>query len=1116
MGLLSRSNLQIRNFASFKSLFAGKPTQVLTIGDRLEAARDCDMVELDRNEVTTENISVEAGRQYNIFLKVVSTSTRRDAAMLTFLIDVALTPDEAVKHFPRFTTAVGRPFVFIPNQSEEQNGGLTSVQFTVPPGARVLTIGARRWARDGNVQIGKCLVMEREGAKAVRATDRRLPGSRFCELVIDAGNASHLTTVAVFTTTLTFRDAQHRLLAEGGQVFSCAAYPGTPQAAAALPLPFEVPTGAVTIGISIASDDEQLPGLVQITPQALAQPVEAAGFVSSLKDRLDQRAAAIRTFTGKAAASSKDAVDDWLCSEKAGALQRAANLFGPDRNAETSSSVSTSFPVVSGTIVEIRLVPVLVPHLPEPRTVTFKSSFHDADGRELPHAGHQLSWSNWTRRQYPLAFETDAFDQQAHFAVPHYIVVPPYAVSLNVEAHGAAGNDPVPIQVQTVTVFDSEVASFLERCMAYIGQRAQFLARLACCLPATLEAAILSAMADEHKDCGNHLELLKGFLLSRPDMRVWQKAIATTSFDIPGLPRLLPEPALDEDAPAAKTSQLHVGVIGSRDFIYYLSVWHQVTPLTADVVSTAAEVLSFDLVVLQQSDRLAGDWPQSFFGFVDGSIPASTLETIRVMRRRGIPIVLVADPSPVFLRLLESWAAEVDWLAISGPGAEDEEVAARLGKRSNFVRFPLLVETRLHRPVVEERRPAFSILYSSISDLFDFRDNIEYLERIADAGLVIADRYWRLVIERTRSNLQAPALAERVFGSASTEQWAVLCRHAAVALFFEASLLPCYKTAQAIAEAIANGAVVVYVGDPLQLGEMADSVIAAHTPYQLSLVLRELRFDWYRQQVWLRAFRHLHRHCRFERFAHWLDRPALAEAPLEPTFPKATMITISKRPHLRDYCIEKFRCQTHPDVELVLILNTDVDEMALLDNTNDPRIRIYHVPKEFNIGYCLNMAIAGANGAIWLKCDDDDFYGPHYVEDMLNAFHFSGAAVVGKPQWYVYFEDEDAIYFRMVATDRERSVLRPGEFLTGATLAAQAAATGRDNLWFSSTIRMANDSEWVRAAQEKGMAIFFSDRSNFVVFRSADLGNHTWSMSNDALRRQSGRLVTGSRYDLIC
>ena len=101
-----------------------------------------------------------------------------------------------------------------------------------------------------------------------------------------------------------------------------------------------------------------------------------------------------------------------------------------------------------------------------------------------------------------------------------------------------------------------------------------------------------------------------------------------------------------------------------------------------------------------------------------------------------------------------------------------------------------------------------------------------------------------------------------------------------------------------MAEAIANGAVVVYVGDPLQLGELADSVVAVDTPYQLSLVLRQFRFDWHREQVWLRAFRRLHRQSRFERLATWLHGLSLTDAPTRPAAPKATMITISKRPHL--------------------------------------------------------------------------------------------------------------------------------------------------------------------------------------------------------------------------
>ena len=171
----------------------------MMISHQRNAARDCDLVKLARHEFVAAKVAVEGGGQYQIFLKVVSSSARRDAAMLTFSVDVPLNAEEAVKYFPRFTTAVGKPFTFVPNQSEEQNEGLTLVQFTAPPGARFLTIGARRWATDGDVEIGKCLVLEPQDGGTVSALDCTLPAGRFCELVIDAGKAAHLSTVAVFT-----------------------------------------------------------------------------------------------------------------------------------------------------------------------------------------------------------------------------------------------------------------------------------------------------------------------------------------------------------------------------------------------------------------------------------------------------------------------------------------------------------------------------------------------------------------------------------------------------------------------------------------------------------------------------------------------------------------------------------------------------------------------------------------------------------------------------------------------------------------------------------------------------------------------------------------------------
>ena len=1093
----------------------------LAVVDDLAEAANCDLIELQKQEITTANLVIEAGQEYQVFIKVLSNNTRRDAAILTFSVDSTLAPEEAMKYFPRFTPAVGKPFAFIPNQSEDQNEGLTLVRFTAPPGIHSVTIGARRWASGGVVSIGKCLAMPtREDGPASLTTRYDLPKGRFCELVIDTSQATKLTKVEEFTVTARFQDARQRLLEGGEQIFRLPAYPGALRAEAALAIPFEMPAGAAELSVGISASNESLRRLVQITPKALHQPAEFTVFISEWKQKLEGRAAAVRACAAGTAPEVEGEVDGWLCSERAAVLQRAAKLFGPKIDAGAATvDLRTSLPVVAGTILEIRFVPVLVPELVTLSSVMLRVSFFDMEGKELPHAGHELSWSQWSRFQYPLSFEAEAFDEQLHYAAPHYVIVPPRAISLTVEVNGAVDCKNSKPQVQNVTVDDTEIPQLVQRAISYLEERSQFLTRLVRCLPNASATPVASGVAGERESGVEHLRLLRSFILSPPNRQVLGAAKTITSFEIPGLPRLLPLANLDGGTHAGSRSNLRIGVIGSRDFIYYLSVWHEVTPITFDLMQAARTLLPFDIFVLEQSDRLSGGWPQSFFGFVDGTIPQPTLQFVRALRERGILLVLIADPSRVFLRLIEHWACEVDWVVVSGPGAEDEQFVTALGDRPNLMRFPLLVETRLHRPVIEVRRPGFSVIYSELSDLFDFRQNIEYLERIAEGGLIIADRHWRLVIERVKQNLDKPAWSDRIFGSASTEQWAFLCRHSAAVVFFEESLQPRYKAAQVIAEAIANGAVAVYVGDARSLGDLAESVIAIHSPYELSLVLRQLRFDWHREQVWLRAFRRVHREFRFERLAAWLQHCVSGAVAAEPALPKVTMVTISKRPHLLDDCISRYRHQTYSDVEVIVVLNTDIDDVELGQvGGGDSGIRIYNVPKEFNIGYCLNMAISVANGKIWMKCDDDDFYGPHYVEDMVNAFHFSGADIVGKPQSYTYFRDEDAIYVRTVGRERERSVLRVrnNEFLTGASLSAKTEAAVRDELWFSSTIRMANDSEWVRTASNKGLSVFFSDRSNFVVVRSADVGDHTWSLSNETLRSWSWRVIAGPRYDLVC
>ena len=67
------------------------------------------------------------------------------------------------------------------------------------------------------------------------------------------------------------------------------------------------------------------------------------------------------------------------------------------------------------------------------------------------------------------------------------------------------------------------------------------------------------------------------------------------------------------------------------------------------------------------------------------------------------------------------------------------------------------------------------------------------------------------------------------------------------------------------------------------------------------------------------------------------------------------------------------------------------------------------VPQEESVlfGDVLAGAVAAADGDLVLKMDDDDWYGPDFVADLLLARAYSGAELVGMPSEYHYLAPKD-------------------------------------------------------------------------------------------------------------
>src|SRR3546814_3222400 len=60
----------------------------------------------------------------------------------------------------------------------------------------------------------------------------------------------------------------------------------------------------------------------------------------------------------------------------------------------------------------------------------------------------------------------------------------------------------------------------------------------------------------------------------------------------------------------------------------------------------------------------------------------------------------------------------------------------------------------------------------------------------------------------------------------------------------------------------------------------------------------------------------------------------------------------------------------------------------------------------------MNLGLDVAEGAFVAKMDDDNYYGSHFLTDLLDSVESSGAGIVGKWAHYVWLQSNGAVVLR--------------------------------------------------------------------------------------------------------
>ncbi|MEC0258398.1 glycosyltransferase family 2 protein [Paenibacillus lautus] len=210
-----------------------------------------------------------------------------------------------------------------------------------------------------------------------------------------------------------------------------------------------------------------------------------------------------------------------------------------------------------------------------------------------------------------------------------------------------------------------------------------------------------------------------------------------------------------------------------------------------------------------------------------------------------------------------------------------------------------------------------------------------------------------------------------------------------------------------------------------------------------------------------------------------------------------SVVACTSKPSFLKNIIENYKRQSYKDKELVIVLHSDkISIKKVVEQINDSSIRVYHRnPNSLSFGYCLNFGILQSNKEYIAKFDDDDYYSEEYLSDMMNAYSYTDAKVIGKFTFHTYMHGSSKFVTRKPGGEYKYT-----SFLPGATFLIK-----RDvfyNNMFRDIPRDIDGKFCADCAANK-IKMYSIDSFNLLVNRYEDKNIHTWKATDQLIIRQS-------------
>lgn len=551
------------------------------------------------------------------------------------------------------------------------------------------------------------------------------------------------------------------------------------------------------------------------------------------------------------------------------------------------------------------------------------------------------------------------------------------------------------------------------------------------------------------------------------------------------------------DEPPARREKRRKPVVAAILDEFSWRAWQETFDLVAVTPVRWREELAerpVDLLFVESAWHGNGDaWQYQLTG---SKAPSKALrELVEHCKETGIPTVFWNKEDPPHFEDFLGTAALFDYVFTTDEG-KLSEYRARLGHDRLGV-LPFAAAEHIHNPArLRHGHQVRDVAFAGTYFAHKFPERREQMDLLLGGALDVSPRmehgleiFSRFMDEDERYQFPGE-LGERVVGSLGYDDMLTAYKAFKVFLNVNSVVDSPSMCARRIFEIAASGTPVVttrsaavpnfFAGDEVPVADSREE--AGHVVRALvnSPELRDRTVHKAQRVIWEG---HTYRHR---------ARTVLEAAGLpvpDATRKRVTALISTNRPHQLEHALRSAGAQAEVDVQVALVthgfLGDDPELRAMAADFGVADLQIAHMDEAQPLGACLRQAVSMADGDVLTKMDDDDFYAPNYLRDLLNALQYSGASVVGKQAHYMYVASLDATMLRFPHREHRWTDRVMGPTMTGYRDVFEAVP-------FADLTR-GEDSDWLDRVVRSGATIYSADRFNFIQQRS---GGHTWAVGD--------------------